>query len=98
MSLNVAIPAEIIDLDSFCRWAISEQRPERGQFSYLRGTIWVDLSLENIYHHNQVKAAFSMVLGELATSYALGRFIPNGMMLRNSAAELSTEPDAMFVS
>lgn len=98
MSTEVAIPADAIDLDSFCRWAISEQRPERGQFSYLRGTIWIDLSLENIYRHNQVKGAFYRVLGALVTSHVLGRFIPHGMMLRNRAADLSTEPDGMFVS
>jgi hypothetical protein len=98
MCVNVAIPAEVVDLDSFCRWATSKQRPERGQFSYLRGAIWVDLSLENIYRHNQVKAEFHTVLGALVTSHALGWFIPNGMMLHNSAADLSTEPDAMLVS
>jgi hypothetical protein len=36
---NVAIPAEVTGLESICRWAISEQRRERGRFSYLRGTI-----------------------------------------------------------
>lgn len=95
---NVAIPAEVVDLDSFCRWAVSEHYPERGHFSYLRGTIWVDLSMEELYRHNQVKAAFFRLLGDLVKSLTLGRFIPNGMLLRNSAADLSTEPDGMFVS
>ncbi|HTU93852.1 MAG TPA: hypothetical protein VMF69_27475, partial [Gemmataceae bacterium] len=38
---NVTIPPEVNDLASYCRWATSDQYPERGQFSYLRGTIWV---------------------------------------------------------
>jgi Uma2 family endonuclease len=95
---DVAIPADVTDLESFCRWAISDQYPERGQFSYLRGTIWVDLSVEDIYRHNLVKAEFAEVLGRLVRSLANGRFPHDGVLLRNSAADLSTEPDAMFVS
>lgn len=95
---NVAIPAEVVNLASFCRWATSDQHPERGQFSYLRGTIWVDLSMETLYRHNQVKREFAEVLGGLVKSSAMGRFIPDGMLLRNDAADLATEPNGMFVS
>ncbi|MGH7171054.1 MAG: Uma2 family endonuclease [Gemmataceae bacterium] len=95
---NVAIPAEVVDLASYCRWATSEEFPPRGQFSYLRGTIWVDLTMETLYRHNQVKREFAEVLGGLVKSLATGRFIPDGMLLRNSAADLAAEPDGMFVS
>lgn len=95
---SVAIPAEVKDLPSFCRWATSDQFPERGQFSYLRGTVWVDLSMETLYRHNQVKAEFTDVLRALVKAQKLGRVIPDGMLLRNTAADLATEPDAMFVS
>ncbi|HWG41894.1 MAG TPA: Uma2 family endonuclease [Gemmataceae bacterium] len=95
---NVAIPAEVFDLESFCRWAVSDEYPERGQFSYLHGTIWVDLSMEDIYRHNQVKEAIGRVLGQLILDTKMGRFLPDGVLLRNSTADLSTEPDGMFVS
>lgn len=95
---NVAIPAEVKDLVSFCHWATSDQYPERGQFSYLRGTIWVDLTMESLYRHNQVKAEFTDVLRALTKAQKLGRFIPDGMLLRNNVADLATEPDGMFVS
>lgn len=95
---KIAIPAEVVDLDSFCRWATSDQFPEHGQFSYLRGTIWMDLSMEKLYSHNQVKREFAEVLGSLVKSLATGRFFPDGMFLRNSTADLATEPDGMFVS
>jgi Uma2 family endonuclease len=95
---KIAIPAEVIDLNSFCRWATSDQFPERGRFSYLRGAIWVDLTMEKLYSHNQVKREFTEVLGGLVKSLATGRFFPDGMLLRNSAADLATEPDGMFVS
>lgn len=93
----VAIPAEVADLNSFCDWAISDRFPG-GQYSYLRGAIWVDLSMETLYTHNQVKAEFTEVLRALVKSSDLGRFIPDGMLLRNTEADLSTEPDGMFVS
>ncbi|HEY7156977.1 MAG TPA: Uma2 family endonuclease [Gemmataceae bacterium] len=95
---SICIPAEVVDLDSFCRWAISDQYPERGRFSYLRGTIWVDLSMEKLYTHNQVKEAIGRVLGQLVLDAKMGRFLPDGMLLRNSMTDLSTEPDGMFVS
>jgi Uma2 family endonuclease len=95
---NVVIPPEVVDLESFCRWATSDQYPQRGQFSYLGGTIWVDLSMEDLYRHNQVKGAFFGVMDVLVRSLAVGRFVPDGMLLRNLAADLSTEPDGLFVS
>lgn len=95
---NVSIPAEVNDLASFCRWATSDQYPERGQFSYLRGVLWVDLTMETVYRHNQVKEAIGRILGQLIFDSKKGRFLPDGVLLRNSAADLATEPDGMFVS
>jgi Uma2 family endonuclease len=95
---SVCIPADVIDLDSFCRWATSDQFPERGQFSYLSGTIWVDLSREELYSHNQVRAAFAGLSGDRVDRRKIGRWLGRGMLLRNSTADLSTEPDGIFVS
>jgi Uma2 family endonuclease len=95
---GVTIPPDVIDLASFCRWATSDQFPQRGQFSYLRGAIWVDPSMERLYRHNQVKEAIGRVLGQLVSDSRMGRFLPDGMLIRNNAADLATEPDGMFVS
>jgi Uma2 family endonuclease len=94
----IAIPAGVADLDSFCRWAISDHYPGRSQFSYLRGTIWADFSMEELYSHNRVKTRFTAVLENIVDSLRLGIFLSDGMLLRNSDADLSTEPDGMFVS
>jgi Uma2 family endonuclease len=94
----VWIPADVVDLDSFCRWACSEQFPDRGRVSYLGGEIWVDLSMEELYTHNRVKTQFTVVLGGLAESTGLGMFLTDGMLLRNSQANLSNIPDGIFVS
>ena len=94
---SVHIPPWVTDHDSFRRWARSDNFPQRGQFFFLNGELWVDLSMEKLIH-NQIKAAFSMVLGAIAFNETLGRFFGDGMMLTNLAAGLSCEPDGMFVA
>src|SRR6266849_6624293 len=95
---KVRIPPDIVDLESFCNWAISEDFPERGHVSYFHGQVWVDLSMEELYTHNQFKGEFNRVLLHLARASKAGRYLPDGMLFRNAKADLSTEPDGMFVS
>jgi hypothetical protein len=92
------IPPYVVDRESFYRWACSEEFPERGRFSFLRGEIWADLSMEEVYTHNLVKGAFQISVGGLAETSDLGYYLGDGMLLGNIAADLSTEPDGMFVS
>jgi Uma2 family endonuclease len=92
------IPSEVVDLDSFYRWACSEQFPERGRFSFLGGEIWADLSMEELYTHNLVKTAFVIGVGGFVEAQDLGLYVGDGMLLSNLGAALSTEPDGMFVS
>ena len=49
---NVRIPNWAVDLESFRRWAKSDDYPERGWFSFLNGELWVDLSIEKLFSHN----------------------------------------------
>lgn len=95
---DVRIPDSVKDLDSFCRWACSDEYPERGRFSFLDGEVWVDMSPEQFYTHNQVKGEFAVVLGGLVKSGRLGRFCHDRMLLRNDDADLATEPDGAFLS
>jgi Uma2 family endonuclease len=96
---EVRIPSwAMTDLESFCRWACSEDFPARGQYSFLRGEIWADLSMEEFYTHNQVKEVINRVLGGLVEAANSGRYLPDRMLLRHTEADLSTEPDGMFVS
>jgi Uma2 family endonuclease len=93
---RACIPAWVDDLDSFRRWAHSDEFPERGQFSYLNGEIWVDLSMEELFSHNQVKGAFTFTILGLLEQIPSGRFVLDRMLLSNMAANLSTEPDGLF--
>jgi Uma2 family endonuclease len=94
---TVRIPAGITDLDAFRRWALSDC-PEKLHVAYLNGEIWVDPSMEQWHTHNQVKGEVNTVLGSLLKQTAQGRYTPDGMLLSNTAVNLSTIPDGLFAS
>jgi Uma2 family endonuclease len=92
----VCIPARVVDLASFRRWTLSDQFPQQGRIDYVGGDIWVDMTMEEFFGHNQVKGEFTIVLGGLARSLHLGRFIHDRMRLVHEAVDLSCEPDGAF--
>jgi len=94
----VQIPVWVRDLASFRRWAHSDEFPEKGRICFLDGEIWVDMSMEQFFTHNQVKSEFSTVINLLVKTERLGRFFPDGMLCTNVDANLSCEPDAGFFS
>jgi len=95
---RVHIPTWVVDLESFRRWFHSDEFPEAGRICYLDGEVWVDMSKEQFFSHNQVKSEYNMVLGSLAKGSRLGRYVPDGMRLTHEEANLSTQPDGAFVS
>jgi Uma2 family endonuclease len=94
----VHIPAWVVDLDSFRRWVHSDEVPEKLRVCFLDGEVWVDMSNEQFFSHNQIKSEFNIVLGGLVKAERLGRYVPDGMLLTNVEANLSAGPDAVFVS
>lgn len=95
---TIRIPGDVTDLDSFRRWAHSDAFPDRGRFSYLQGEVWVDMSPEDLYAHNQAKGEVSFAITGLLKTVRLGRFFHDRVLVTNAAAGLSTEPDGTFVS
>jgi Uma2 family endonuclease len=93
---QVVIPNWVDDLDSFCRWRLSEDTPAHGEIAFLDTGVWVDLNMEEFLTHNQVKAAFDFAIMSLVQPGGLGRFVPDRMLLKNIQANLSTEPDGLF--
>jgi Uma2 family endonuclease len=94
----VDIPPWVIDLDSFRRWADSEEFPDKGRIEYIKGEVWVDMSKEQIFTHATVKNEFNMVLGSLIKTGRLGLYLPDGVLLSNVVADIVVKPDAFFVS
>ena len=95
---QVRIPSWVSDLESFRRWAQSDDYPERGWVSFLNGEIWVDTHMEQLFTHNQVKTQFTIVLGGLVRREESGYYFSDGALLSNETANLSTEPDGTFCS
>jgi hypothetical protein len=90
------IPDWVADLDSICRWHLSDHAPTQGEIAFLDTGIWVDLSREGFLTHNQVKAAFDYGIMSVVQPIGLGRYVPDRMLLRNAKANLSAEPDGLF--
>jgi Uma2 family endonuclease len=85
-------------LDSFRRWAESEEFPQEGRIEYIKGEVWVDMSKEPIFIHASVKNEFNIVLGSLIKTERLGLYLPDGVQLSNVDADIAVNPDAFFVS
>jgi Uma2 family endonuclease len=95
---TVQIPAGISNLNAFRRWAKSEDFPRHGRFAFLRGKLWVDMTMEQAFSHNQVKVQFTAVLNRLIQTEELGYIFGDGMLFSNPTAGVSNEPDVMYLS
>jgi len=96
---SIDIPSSISSLDSFREWVHSEEVPEIGvRLCYLDGKVWIDMSKEQVFSHNQVKNEYDFTLTGLNKAGRLGRYFPDGILLTNLDANLAAGPDGIFVS
>jgi Uma2 family endonuclease len=91
---DLNIPASAFTLAGFRRWASSEEFPESGRISFLAGEVFVDMSPEEFNTHSAVKGEVTAVPWQLNKKLDLGRMIPDGVLLTNPEAGLSTVADA----
>src|SRR5262245_31152867 len=95
---GVTVPDWVVDLETFSKWVDSPAFPEWGRYSYIRGKVWIDTSMEQPFVHNVAKVWITMVLATIAREAKLGTVFGDKMRLRNDDADLSCEPDGLFVS
>lgn len=95
---QVRIPPYVRDLDSFHLWADSKDFPKTGRICYLNGTIWVEMSMEQLFTHNRVKTRMTRTLDSLTEYASAGYYFSDGVRISHTDADLSTEPDGLFVS
>lgn len=95
---GLVIPATAHTLGGYRSWATSDEFPERGRISFLGGEIYVDMSPEELQNHVKVKHEVTYAITHLNKRLNLGEFYADGALLTNQAAELSTEPDGLFVT
>jgi Uma2 family endonuclease len=55
------------------------------------------MSREQIFTHNQVKNEVAFELTGIGKRTKVGRYFPDGVLLTNPAADLSCQPDGVFV-
>lgn len=95
----VTIPARATaSLASFREWAGNNDLPEKAKLLYYRGEVAVEMGKEQLYTHVEVKTEIVTVLRVLARKERLGRMWAEGPLVTNETADVSNNPDAVFVS
>ena len=57
----VSVPFWVTDIDKFRQWAHSDEFPESGRVWWLDGEVWVDMTMEQIFTHVDVKSEIGAV-------------------------------------
>lgn len=94
----IDIPASAHTMQGFRDWTYSEEFPQQGRISFIRGRLILDMSPERYETHVKVKAVITRVLANLVVERDLGDFYPDGGRLINDRGAVSNEPDALFAS
>jgi len=95
---SVEIPLNIRSLADFRRWATSDAFPEQGRIDYVAGSIEVDMSPEDLHTHGKLKTELVAVLWQRIKQNQLGELYTDRARVSCPDAELSVEPDLVFVS
>ncbi len=91
------IPA-ITGLAEFRCWALSDEFPESGRIDYVAGHIEVGMSPEDLHTHGTSRVEVVRVLGNLVRQRELGELYTCRARISCPEADLSVEPDIVFVS
>ncbi|MFO0967716.1 MAG: Uma2 family endonuclease [Gemmataceae bacterium] len=94
----LVIPRGATTLAGFRAWSQADDFPREGVITFLNGEIWLDMSPERLLSHNRIKTEETRILATLAVSDNLGDFYSDRTRLVNKGADLSTEPDGLFVT
>jgi Uma2 family endonuclease len=95
---QVEVPLELRSLDDFRRWAQSEGFPEKGRIDYINGRIEIDMSPEDIFCHETLKSEIAGAVYQEVKRSKLGILLIDSGRVTCPKADLSTEPDIVFLS
>ncbi|MEM1061993.1 MAG: Uma2 family endonuclease, partial [Planctomycetota bacterium] len=85
-------------LDDFRRWMLSDEFPERGKIDFHRGRLEIDMSPQSLGDHGEVVAALIATLFPIVRDGDLGSLSDHVTRVSLPTADLSCEPDIVFVS
>ncbi len=86
------------NLDAFRLWVRSPAFPEQGRIDYIAGRIEVDMSPEDLHRHGTPKTELVVVIGSRVRTLDLGELYTDRSRVVCPEADLSVEPDVVFVS
>jgi len=95
---QIEIPAISQGLPEFRRWATSDEFPETGRIDFIAGRIEVDMSPEDLHTHGTPKTELIVVIGRRVREAGLGELYTDRARVSCQSANLSVEPDIVFVS
>jgi Uma2 family endonuclease len=95
--LEISVPDEARTHDGFRAWAKSDACPERARVTFVNGEILIDMSKEEIETHAKPKGEVGRGVGNIGHEFDLGECYPDGTLVSNVEAGLSTNPDLTFV-
>ena len=95
---KVEVPLDLRSLADFRSWAFSDQFPESGRIDYISRRIEIDMSPEDLHTHGKLKAELLIVLGQRVKRKGLGEIYTDRARVSCPNADLSAEPDVLFVS
>jgi Uma2 family endonuclease len=94
---QLEIPA-LDGLGGFRCWALSDGFPESGRIDFIGGKIEVDMSPEDLHTHGTPKVELVRVLANHVRRRDLGELYTDRARVSCPEADLSVEPDIVFVS
>lgn len=94
---TLTVPVWVNDLESFRRWSHTEEFPTDAKVLYFDGNILVDDSMERLLH-TIVKAAISRSIGNWSEQHLPGIVCIDKMRFMHKRANLSSEPDVVFIT
>lgn len=95
---QVEIPLNLTSLADFRRWALSDDFPDRGRIDYVAGRIEVDMSPEDFFCHGTLKTEIVGVMHGRVKRARLGHLVTDRTRVSSVEADLSAEPDVVFLS
>ena len=85
-------------LAGFRQWTRSPDFPPTGRIDWIAGSIEVDMSPENLFTHGTLKTEIAAKIYACVRAADLGDVFIDRTRLVCAAADLSVEPDVVFVS
>jgi Uma2 family endonuclease len=95
---ETVVPGWVHNLTSFSKWAESSDFPGTGRVSYIQGKVWMDMSMEELFLHNQLKLEVTTFFRSHVKANPIGYVFGDGVRVRSDKGDLSVEPDSVFVS